>query len=209
VHKFKVFRTGKLQLPGLSKDTIDDVKICARKVAEILNVVLKPSTPAQVMYMNPVMRNYKFMLKLLPCQLIDLTALREVMIAESRTAARPKIFSVQFSRQDINFGIKFCTPIAKDPTKTTRVNIYMRGKINILGGYYSADTRAICEYLCRIFDQFHYKLVVAEWNSASWSLPRAKSPETSLADNICCDDAAEVCARFAQWRRVKYWEKIV
>jgi hypothetical protein len=63
----------------------------------------------------------------------------------------PRIYDVKYTREDTKLSIRFSTPIFKKPKKKTRVNIFMRGKINILGAFDADITRQICDYLRWIF----------------------------------------------------------
>ena len=183
VYKFKVFRTGKLQLPGVHQSNINDVICCTKKIAQIMNFHLHPgvidSTKlTNVINVNPVMKNYKFIAKLLPGRIIDLEALKQILTAEKvmqkddpdyylNRPDHPGLFMVKYTRQDTKLSIKFSTPIFKDPKKRTRINIFMRGKINILGAFCAKVTRQICDYLHWVFEQNYDQIIVTEGSDDS------------------------------------------
>lgn len=185
VYKFKIFRTGKLQLPGVHQHLIDDVVACTKKIAQVLNFHLHPGETnplhiTNVININPVMKNYKFIVKLPPGHIIDMDILRQILQAEKSkqfadvgesatdddnqnpTPDHPPIFMLKYTRQDTKLSVKFSTPIYKKPKKRTRINIFMRGKINILGAFQADITRQICEYLHWVFEQNYDRLVVPE-----------------------------------------------
>lgn len=184
VYKFKIFRTGKLQLPGVHQHLIDDVVACTKKIAQVLNFHLHPGETnplriTNVININPVMKNYKFIVKLPPGYIIDMDILRQLLQAERTkqfadingddtdhgtdcTPKHPPIFMLKYTRQDTKLSVKFSTPIYKKPKKKTRINIFMRGKINILGAFQADITRQICEYLHWVFEQNYDLLVVPE-----------------------------------------------
>ncbi|SIP85954.1 Hypothetical protein PACV_239 [Pacmanvirus A23] len=180
VYKFKVFRTGKLQLPGVHQNAIEDVIECTKKIAEIMNFHLHPGVEdptkiTKVVNVNPVMKNYKFVVKLPPGKIIDLEAFKVILNREKLSKnvdiegynpigrpEHPDIFVVKYTRQDTKLSIKFSTPIFKKPKKRTRINIFMRGKINILGAFDAKVTGQICQYLHWIFEQNYNELVVTE-----------------------------------------------
>lgn len=178
VYKFKVFRTGKIQLPGVHQHLIDDVIACTRKIADVLNFHLHPGEEnptkiTNVININPVMKNYKFLAKLPPGHIIDLSALGQVLARERRrqfddvaldngAPLHPPIFMLKYTRQDTKLSIKFSTPIYKNPKKKTRINIFMRGKINVLGAFQAHVTKRICEYLHWIFVENYDTLIVPE-----------------------------------------------
>lgn len=165
VYKFKIFRTGKLQLPGARQENIEDVVACAKKIAEMLNYHLhtfeqNPARLTNVININPVMKNYKFSLKLPRGYLIDLELLRELLAKDwlAQLAMRPEeklgaptIFIVKYTMQETKLSITFDTPILGKPNKKTRINIFVRGKINILGAFKAEATTKIVSYLHDIF----------------------------------------------------------
>lgn len=161
VYKFKVFRTGKLQLPGVRQNAIDDVIECIGKLAQYLSGFLKEQI--EVVCLNPVMKNYKLAVKLRRNHIIDMEKLKAILL-QNRTLqfGHPEIFMVKYTRQDTKLSIKFSTPIKKNEKKKTRINIFMRGKINILGAFDTKTTSKICEYLHYLFDKYYDELVVPE-----------------------------------------------
>lgn len=193
VYKFKVFRTGKLQLPGVHQHLIDDVVACTKKIVQILNFHLHAGEEntaklTNIININPVMKNYKFIVKLPPGHIIDMEALRRILF-KTKTydpsmvellngllgsenvpikdefegmPKHPSIFMLKYNRQDTKLSIKFSTPIYKKPKKKTRINIFMRGKINILGAFYSSVTHQICEFLHWVFERNYDTLIVPE-----------------------------------------------
>ncbi len=231
VYKFKVFRTGKIQLPGVRPDLITDVIDCAKKIVRVMNFHLHPGVedPEKIVRMvniNPVMKNYKFMIKLEPGQIIDLAVLKHILRREkARTPngrpnnepnpheipdyvgqgpewvssrwkwlvdneaispPHPAIFDIKYTRDDTKLSIKFSTPVARKPKKKTRVNIFMRGKINILGAFDSGLTVQICDYLRWLFDsniQNGEEVLVNE-------RPPAPKPEPWV-ENIDCPETFE------------------
>jgi len=181
VYKFKIFRTGKLQLPGVQQSSIDDVIQCTRYIIDALNDVLYDGEPvAQLVNINPVMKNHKFVVKIPPTHIINLTLLKK-MLDEERVACapgappHPAVYNVKYTRQDTKLSVKFSTPIFKKPHKRTRINIFMRGKINILGGFDNEASRAICSYLHWLFDVFGDQIIQSESR-----LEPAPKPEISL-----------------------------
>jgi hypothetical protein len=178
VYKFKVFRTGNIQLPGVQQGNIDDVICCAQQVSAAMNFYLHPgeadpTKSTQLIHVSPVMKNYKFLIKLPTSHIIDMEALRRVIAAERLnpspdSPARPHIFLLKYTRQDTKLSIKFSTPLPRKPKKRTRINIFMRGKVNILGAFDSALTTQICEFLHWIFERHN---VVVEECSRDSQLP--------------------------------------
>jgi hypothetical protein len=205
VFKFKVFRNGMIQLPGVKPNSVNDVIECARRIAEKVNWHLhmfddNPANQTRVININPVMRNYKFTLKIPVGKIIDLRKLQIILQNELRgknlttgpdgeifksRPMHPPIFSVKYDRQDTKISIKFSTGIYKKPKKKTRINIFMRGKINILGAFASHVTRQICDYLYWIFKSFP-DIIVQEGVKII--------PQTTQPNIACVDEELEEIA---------------
>lgn len=206
VYKFKIFRTGKLQLPGAHQHLMGDVVDCAKTIANILNFHLhagesNPSRLCNVININPVMKNYKFVTKLPPVHIIDIGGLKRVLhnkrfLADPEAPPHPAIFMMKYTRQDTKLSIKFSTPIYRKPKKKTQINIFMRGKINILGAFDADVTRQICDYLHWIFTKYADQVIVHEGGIEPTPLP----PYIWVA-NIADDDAEaiETIALLAAW----------
>lgn len=177
VYKFKVFRTGKIQLPGVHQSMIEDVVNCTKKVARVLNFHLHPGNPkSTIVNLSPVMKNYKFLIHI-PCNhILDLDVLKDILgkdrgeVITATNEERPEcppIFMIKYTRQDTKLSIKFSTPLPTKPKKKTRINIFMRGKVNILGGFDTIIARQICTYLHWIIKKNYSAVIVSEGGKAS------------------------------------------
>jgi hypothetical protein len=188
--KFKVFRTGKIQLPGVKQSMIDDVIDSATKISNVLSFhlhtgVYDPQHICNLLSLRPVMKNYKFLVKIKPDYIIDMDKLLQLLRVEKARGAealargealnRPNIFLLKYTRQDTKLAILFSTPTQKSAKKTTRVNIFMRGKVNILGALYTQSTRSICEFLHTVFAEHYDELAVLEGYNGL-KRPLAKRP---------------------------------
>ncbi len=202
VHKIKVFRNGKLQLPGVHQSTVEDAIICAQKVAWVMNVHLHttetdPAKKAYITNLNPVMKNYKFVVVLPPGHIIDLATLRSIFAQErlhNATAPRPAIFTIKYSRQDAaKLSIKFDTPMRRRADKRVRINIFMRGRINILGAFHFDTTMVLYKYLHSIFETHRAELIVAEGD-------RKGDPYIMTTQNIEPPTPSELAAILATQR---------
>lgn len=177
IYKFKVFRTGKIQLPGVQQNALDDILVCSNKIAQTLNKALKPKQEIKLVSMSPVMKNYKFMINIKSRQIVNLPMMKTIISCikyknieklmqlsgkNIDIPEHPSIFMIKYSRQDTKMSSKFITPTNKKKDKTTRVNIFMRGRINILGALNTQITKKICDLLYWIFITFWEKLIVVE-----------------------------------------------
>src|SRR5690606_29799282 len=93
----------------------------------------------------------------------------------------PKIFDVKYTREDTKLSIKFNTPVHKKAKKCTRVNIFMRGKVNILGASDVEKTYQICKFLNDLFVEHKDKLIVQQQIIA----PKQIHLEDNIADAPC------------------------
>jgi TATA-box binding protein (TBP) (component of TFIID and TFIIIB) len=161
VYKFKVFRNGRLQLPGAKPILINDIIGKVTHVIDMLNKGLypnekDPSKLISIININPVMKNYKFAIKLGENHIIDLMLLKHKLmkhrVAEKPDAPKhPLIIDVNYTRESTKNAITFATPLNNKPKKVTKLNIFMSGKVNILGAYHSDTARELCDYIRYIF----------------------------------------------------------
>ncbi len=79
-YKFKVFRTGRLQLPGAKQTTMTDVFWCLDRVLECLRAALG-ARPVLSTF-SVVMKNYKFAAKVPAGFILNLAALKRVLLRE-------------------------------------------------------------------------------------------------------------------------------
>lgn len=212
VYKFKVFRTGRIQLPGVRPQLIHDVVACTEKIVHLLNFHLHPGVEditklVHMVNINPVMKNYKFMARMAPNELIDLMVLKQLLLEEKQrqqrrraaqvlgaenanvvdeSPAHPNIYDVKYTREETKLSIKFHTPVAKNRKKKARVNIFMRGKFNILGAFDEEVTAQIYKYLEWLFTKQRDRLIV--------SVP-VGTAELSWEENISHSETPEEIAR--------------
>jgi hypothetical protein len=210
LYKFKVFRTGEVQLPGVKPELIGDVINCADKIVRVLNFRLHPNGAEdeliKMVNFNPVMKNYKFRTKIEDGQILDLVLLKKILSTEKSLQYGgeevidynredppdcPSIFDIKHTREETKLSVKFRTPIFGKPDKTTRVNVFMRGKVNILGAFDVRDTRKIYTYLHWIIASNTESLIVTE---ASHRHKKWKWSQN--IDNIDDSEANAIVAKF-------------
>ncbi len=173
VYKIKVFRNGKIQLPGMARDSADDAIACAQIVCNELNHLLHAGAElTKLQYLNPVMKNYRMRVRLDELGLdgtamVNLTALKDILAGDKLAPhpdapPHPDIFDVKYDDGETKLSIKFSTPIASKATKKTRVNLMTRGKINILGAFDAGATFQICDYLHWLFQEYFDRLIIVE-----------------------------------------------
>ena len=221
VYKFKVFRTGKIQLPGGRPAVVEDLMACINKVVNQMNNLLHPGEedPTKLCAMIdfvPVMKNYKFIAKLQPNTIIDLQQLYKVLTTKSaanktdkniaepgdkKFIAEQNIAVVKYTREETKLSIRFKTPIPDCPDKKTRVNIFMRGKINILGAFDPVVTREIVDYLHRVFVENDDIFVMENQRTIEVRAPIV-IPPLEISDEI----AQTCCAILEEWGMLDWLE---
>ena len=194
IYKFKVFRNGKIQLPGVKQHLIDEVIDSAGSIVRALDksmcvrgddgepVFVPMEARPQLVNINPIMKNYKFVVRMEPGKIINLRLLHRIMTDLRRDPkyAGPKIFTVKYGSSETVLSIKFNTPEINNKKKTVRFKLFMRGKVNILGALDPVRTTEICIFLHNIF-QNNAGLIVAcgDYKVAA-----------KFEQNIDCDDVS-------------------
>lgn len=165
LYKFKVFRTGTIQLPGANQDTLDDV---IEKISDIVNLfnqyLHNGEKVSEFISLHASMKNYKFMAHLKDNELINLERLKQIFTSEKREDV-PKLFDIKYTLEDTKLSVRFQTPIPKKKDKRIRVNIFMKGKINILGGADINQTIDVCKYIIQLFNENYTESAIYNPNS--------------------------------------------
>lgn len=148
--EYKIFRNGRLQLPGATLTTFDEgiagAKIIQKIVWEAIgNRLVEPIVTS----MASVMINFKFQVKLRHRYIIDLKALSMVLMREcKRKTYGVSVNLVKYSRQKPNLSAEI---IVDGIPGVTRTNIYLRGRVNIIGVKIPSVASRIFDFLHMIF----------------------------------------------------------
>jgi len=181
-YQFKIFRNGKIQLPGAKPALYADIYNKLDDIIKMLNRILKKPDDPQIELVRfaPSMKNYRFDLKKAKSQLIDLFGLSVILNDEwidgcvidwsenydDQFIGRDEdmkitYLSVDYTRQDTRLSLQFATPLPGRPDKCARVNIFMKGVIKILGSLHDSVSVAIIRYLHQIMKD-HPELLIDE-----------------------------------------------
>jgi hypothetical protein len=148
------------------------------------------------------MKNYKFVVKMPPAHIIDMMSLATILRNDRAEQRRfetsqlndyPRIFAIKYTRQDTKLSVKFNTPIFGKPEKCTRVNLFMLGKVNILGAFEAEVTERICEYIHSRFEQYRDALIVS-----LVAIPRARIWQKNI-ESVSDEEAAQIIERYQNW----------
>lgn len=181
-YQFKIFRNGKIQLPGAKPGLYADIYDKLTGIIDMLNAKLKKPNEPQIELVRfaPSMKNYRFDLLKGNTQLIDLYELSNILneewlddrvikwaddyddqFIEHNDDMEIKYLSVDYTRQDTRLSLQFSTPLPDRPDKCARVNVFMKGVIKILGSLHDSVTVAIIRYLRQIILD-HPELIIDE-----------------------------------------------
>lgn len=161
VYKFLLFRNGKINLPGTKPEMLHDIiHLCNSALIPSLHCIFAaraagtgqmyaPDCEIRLVMLASVMKNYKWRRLMPPGCTLMLRQLADKM--KSGQVAQPfKIKYAHFKYGESKLPVKFVTPIRERSDKMVRVNIFLSGKINILGAHNSDTTKKICEYLAAV-----------------------------------------------------------
>lgn len=142
VFKFKLFRNGKIQLPGGRKEVIDNIVDATRYIEAYCNRIFNPSVVdllklIKVINVNISMKNYKFIIKLGENQIVNLERLKELFTSyKIRGETSIGVFDIIPNGSLTNLSIEFNTPVYGNDDKHMRMTIEKSGKVNIKGALY-------------------------------------------------------------------------
>lgn len=141
--------TGKTQVPGVVCDGLVDGTFIAQRWAKYLTesgVAEDPSLPITVVEERPIMLNFKFFLyRASERVILNLSAIAHHLevVKESGEALPYPVREIKHVQDGQNISFKFVSPAGKK----VRVNMFFRGKVNILGAAEFETPRAIYNYL--------------------------------------------------------------
>lgn len=196
VFKIKVFRNGKIQLPGNYLHHVDQIVHCTRHIESLINNRFNVgqsdiSKLAHIMSINICMKNYKFEIKHQDKQTIDLVKLAAAfddkrLLRQSNIPHH--INEVAPNTARANLSVLFKTPTYSDVNKTLRLTIEKSGKVNIKGGLY-------VEYSANVFALLDFIIDRAPGIVVNMYQPRIE--EYNIADDRTNDEI------------VGYWQKFI
>ena len=164
VYKFKIFRTGRVQLPGANRNNYEKVVECMYRVAELLYTSLGlPEMPEPEM-LNIVMRDYKTGIKIKGEELIDILktgqALKNEIPNEELNPLGISIADMKCSGSDNLALVKFRTPLPDKKERCVAIKIFKSGRITILGALDSKKLMDVLSYIRRVIEKRRTELIV-------------------------------------------------
>jgi len=167
LHKIKVFRNGVVQFPGAKLRNLDDVVNSLNLTVNIINKHLHAvgDIKSEIILARPVMINYKYRINIQEGYMLSLARLvrfanRAKNEHQDNLNSPVKIHNSVYVRHNARMFIIFNTPLPHQPDKTTRMNIFMSGKVNILGAYDVDQTRDIVTFIDELISDNFNDLVV-------------------------------------------------
>ncbi len=89
IYKIKVFRTGKIQLPGARTDLLLEINQKIQKIADSFNKYIYENKQVSVDYLVPCMKNYRF--EIIGNHSINLYALKQLLLGIKKYTSGQKI----------------------------------------------------------------------------------------------------------------------
>jgi hypothetical protein len=137
VYNIKCFpTTGETQVPGVIMDSLEDGRTVVRHWVNYLNNALAISPPILIESEGPIMLNFKFrLIRTSPRIILNLDAIASLLesIIDGKIESPYNVREIKPPTEDLKLSVKFIVIRAGRPYKKVRVNIFLRGKINILG----------------------------------------------------------------------------
>lgn len=167
VYKIRVFRTGRIGLPGTKPDMIYDVidKIEKVLIPTIHKMICAESGASQcaredmmLVSLEPIMKDYKWLYILRNRQILDLHTLDEIFGQYAREGSQnPRVCFHQHRDSTPKLALRVASAVSGE---TMRVSIFRSGKINILGAKCDMDfTKKVCDFIANIIST-HPEIVV-------------------------------------------------
>lgn len=162
VYKFKIFRTGRIQLPGAIRSDYNNVIDCLNLVFDKIHTDLNTSVRPSISSLYVVMRDYKMGIKIPKNMIIDLDALKSVLI---KSAANDLLDDIKLSETRYNDNssllfVTFNTPVLGKPEKHTSIKFFRSGSMTILGALSTESTKKVLAYLGKIIEAHYDEIVV-------------------------------------------------
>lgn len=132
-YKVKVFRNGKIGIPGGLNPDMSDINYSIKSVIELLSNVLNEEV--EIVNLYSTMRNYKTSLKD-KNKKVNLTVLYNLLLikSEEKYHYMKNVVEIKFNPERYEgLTIKFSTPTEYDNKKKTTIKLFRSGKINIDG----------------------------------------------------------------------------
>lgn len=145
--------TGKTQVPGVLDKDLADGAYVARAWAEYLSgqrAGLDPQLPVEVKNERPIMQNFKFHLRQEDARVVlNLSRIVRWLEAQKGGGGLPyPIRELKHAQDNTNISFKFQLPSGGDKRgKRVRVNLFYRGKVNILGAASPVSAQKIHAFL--------------------------------------------------------------
>ncbi len=181
VLKFKVFRNGKIQLPGSKLIFIDIILEHVKYLESVFNATFHVNEfdltkHINVFNVNVCMKNYKFNIKLnSETHIINCERLFNV-IQKERHKSPLAIADVINNTSRNNISILFKTPTFSDKNKLLRLTVERSGKVNIKGGLYVEHSRQVFDFIDSIFANNHNIIIKKyKFNPNRFNVPQTKS----------------------------------
>jgi len=152
LYPIKVFRNGNIQFPGSSRDRFYSMMFCINTIINKFNELLYNGRELiHLTKLIPVMKNYKYHIKMEENEIIYLQGLRDIILRD-KLSSPLTIFNVKYGLDQAKVQIKFNTPMFDssetfNSTKKLTIHIFKSGKVNVQGGLNEAHVLQSYEFI--------------------------------------------------------------
>jgi hypothetical protein len=154
VYNIKCFpTTGETQVPGVIMDSLEDGKVVVQHWVNYLNTALTISPLITIEREGPIMLNFKFrLIRASPRIILNLDAIASLLenVIDGKIDSPYNVREIKPPTEDLKLSVKFIVVCENRPYKKVRVNIFLRGKINILGANSFEVAHKIYDFLSHI-----------------------------------------------------------
>lgn len=159
VYKFKLFRTGVFQVPGVLNTDLSDLEAPITELQNFLSNILK--TEVKMVSRHVQMRNCKSILSDLSLR-INTVELGKIVEREQQGPNPMKIFQVIYNtaQNSCKTTIKFLRPTTDNNTKQTTLKVLTQ-KINFEGAVEIDDIRDISTWLNNVLITNYYQCIIS------------------------------------------------
>lgn len=204
VYPIKVFRNGNLQFPGSSRERFHDMMHCFQIIIDKFNEILYQGRPLiKLIKVEPVMKNYKYIVKLKPDEILYLEEMRNSLEKERNTSEIP-VCQIKYGRDQSKVKIVFDTPLLNKTKKKLTINIFRSGKINVLGGMNELHTLQSYNFIKKVIKKY-YKNIIYDPSS----FETTDEYEYIVIDNWHTSEQGRINKRNALYTKMGYWVRTI
>jgi hypothetical protein len=178
----KLFRSGNIQISGLTYEDIDSCKLMVAEIISLIRDTCLVEDEPELTSLCSIMENYKFNIIIKPREAINLMQLkkelqRNVHLIDSinSTGEDVKLLYISYDYSLAAMRLVMICPSAPKKKKTLITNVFSTGKVNILGCCGAKYARVVCRYINLVMARSRDSVVIynrdCDWSKYIVTLP--------------------------------------